>query len=194
MVARAVRIDHQSIPYEQQYGYIFAPDDLLFRKIVNKIRVEQLPIVRKYKQPEQIDMFEKNGNDEVAEKNLYNIIPIGSSLTGKRGLTLAHDNGEKPLLTPSTADIKTPKEIEMSLRHQIENHLRMHCFNNRYDFRKRNAEVRAYFNKSRSDMTISELGNCLVYVQRNYPTQKIRGSGHPRVSTKVRPFIRQSAQ
>ena len=196
LVARSGRVDYQSmLKYEQQFGYIFAPDDPLFRKIVNQLRAEQLPIIRKYKPPEQADLFESNdsNDDEVTEKNMYNIIPIGSSLTGKRGLTLAHDNGEKPLLTPSTAHIKTPKEIEIGLKKEIESHLSRHCFNNRYNYHQRNAEVVAYFNKRRSDMTIAELGNCLSYVQRNYPAGKVRGTNRPRVSMEVRPYINQES-
>jgi len=190
MVARAVRIDHQSIPYEQQYGYIFAPDDPRFRKIVNEIEAEQLPIVRKYKPPEQTELFEgdENNDDEPnPDRNIYNIIPIGSSLTGKRGVTLAH-NTSKTLLTPSSSEIEIPSDIESSLREQIDKHLKLHCYNNRYDYRKRNAEVKAYFQKSRADMTIAELGNCLSYVQRNYPAGKFRGTNHKRVSNKVREF------
>jgi superfamily II DNA or RNA helicase len=190
MFGRAVRVDHQAGPYENQFGYIFAPDDPRFRKIVNHIRAEQLPIVRKYKKPEQFDFFDKaETTEEVDEnRNIYNIKPLESSLTGKRNLTLAQDGDEKILLTPSTAEIKTPEEIESGLRKQIENQVRVYCFKNRYDNRKINAEIQAYFQRPRADMTIAELGKCLAYVQRNYSTARIRGTGRPRVPTKVRPW------
>jgi len=195
MVARAVRIDHQAGPYESQFGFIFAPDDPRFRKIVEKIRAEQLPIVRKYQQAEQMEIFEQesSGLEEVDQKNIYNIVPLESSLTGKRAITLAHESGDRGFLTPSSTKVQTPKEIESNLRKQIESHIRRYGIRNRIQHGKINRDIMAYFNKSRADMTLSELGSCLSYVQRNYPENKIRGTGRIPVSTKVRPYISQES-
>jgi len=190
MVARVVRIDYGSpLQYEQQFGYIFAPDDPRMRMIVERIKSEQLAVAKEYRPPEQTEMFgEQKDDDDQEFDNPFSIVPLQSSLTGNRRETLAHGSGHQGILTPSATRIKTPSEIEKGIRDQVDHHVKLFCFKNRHRHQRINAEIKSYFGKARSDMTVSELGRCLAHVQRNYRIDRIRGTGRPRVSTKVTEF------
>ncbi len=172
MFARAVRIDPDAGPYETQYGYIFAPDDPLFRKVVAKIQSEQAPFIKKQMpKNNQSLMFDGDSDSGLQEPggNIYNIIPVGSALTNGREITLGQQFTQSDDCAP-----ETPSEIEADLRDQIESHVRQFSFVNRYNPKRLNAEIKKYFNKARNSMTLSELEAVLAYVKRVYP---LNGSG-----------------
>lgn len=179
MVARAVRID-PSLPYEKQYGHVFAPDDILFLKIVAKIQTEQAPVLKKrILEQRQASLFESVPGPK--------IVPLDGKLTRARSLTLGgHGTGnagqmhnDKPPL------VKTPAEIERGLRKSIETHVRAYEFNNRYRPGRLNRELREKFGKPRKEMTIAELRHVLEHIKKVYPISRVgRGSGRKRVPTK----------
>ena len=171
MFARAVRIDPDAGPYETQYGYIFAPDDPLFRNVVKKIQSEQAPFIKKQMpKNNQSLMFDSGGDNGLQEPggNIYNIIPVGSALTNGREITLGQQ-----LEQPESIS-ETPSEIEADLRNQIESHVRQFSFINRYNPKRLNAEIKRHFNKARDSMTSNELEIVLAHVKRVYP---LNGSG-----------------
>lgn len=180
MVARAVRVNPQAGPYESQVAYIFAPDDIYFREIVSKIEQEQKPFVRMHKK-NQIDLFGDMGKGEGEGVPNIQIQPLSSNLAGNREIFL----GNKGIL-PDSFVTQTPSEIEANLRDQIEKHVRLYSFNNRYQGGKINAEIKARFEKPRAEMNIQELERTYEYVQKVYPLTVIgRGSGRSRVETKA---------
>ena len=194
MFARAVRIDPDAGPYETQYGYIFAPDDSLFRKVVAKIQAEQAPFIKKQIPRNQSLLFDGDG-DGLQEPggNIYNIIPIGSALTNGREITLGQQFTQPDEFVP-----ETPSEIEASLHDQIESHVRQFSFINRYNPKRLNTEIKRHFDKPRAAMTSNELEAVLAYVKKAYPLNgwppspyasqaKPRGGG-VRVRTKAVPW------
>jgi len=176
MFARAVRVDPDAGAYETQYGYIFAPDDPLFRKVVAKIQAEQAPFIKKQIQKNnQGLLFDGDGSEPREEGgNIYGIIPLGSALTNGREITLGQQF-EQPVFTP-----ETPSEIEADLRDKIESHVRQFSFINRYNPKRLNAEIKRFFNKTRDTMTSSELEAVLAHVKRTYP---LNGNGCPASGT-----------
>ncbi len=158
-LARAVRVD-RSLPYEQQEAYIYAPDDPLFRRIVNGIKAEQSAVAGKSDlEIERGESTTENGTKEP------DVIPIGSSLTGDRSIFLGGPGGyREPAPMP-----KTPTEIEAETRKDIEEHIRKFCFKNRYKPQKINTEIKKHFGKARPEMTLDELGKTRTFVRQNYP-------------------------
>lgn len=193
MFARAVRVDPDAGPYETQYGYIFAPDDPLFRKVVTLIEAEQAPFIKKQMlKNNQSLLFDDNGSEPMEEGgNIYGIIPVGSSLTNGREITLGQQFAQ-PEFAP-----ETPSEIETSLHDQIESHIRQFSFKNRYNPKRLNTEIKRYFDdKARGSMTSNELEVVLSYVKRAYPlngrslpgTQARPRGGGVRVPAKAAPW------
>ena len=177
MVARAVRIDTQAGPYESQAGYVFAPDDILFREIVSKIEREQRPFV-KMRTKTQLNLFSREGE---GVPNIQ-IQPLSSTMDGHREVFL----GER---APALRAPQTPSEIEAALRHRIEQHVRLYSYNNRYQNGQINTEIKMHFGKARDEMTGDELEKTLVWTQKAYPIERIgRGSGHRRVPTNAMPW------
>lgn len=175
MVARAVRVDPHAGPYESQSGYIFAPDDIMFREIVSKIEREQRPFVRMRKKT-QISLFSGDGEGEGVPN--IQIQPLSSVMSGHREVFL----GERP---PMPYTPQTPSEIETVLRHRIEQHVRLYSYNNRHHNGQINAKVKAHFGKARAEMTGDELDKTLAWVQKAYPIEIMgRGYGRTRVPTK----------
>ena len=176
--ARAVRIDPFAGPYETQYGYIFAPDDPLIRKVVANIEAEQAAFVKKKAPQNQGLLFDEGKSDKDGQLepggNIYNIIPIGSALTNGHEITLGQQQFNQPISIP-----ETPSEIEASFRDKIESHVRQFSFMYRYSPKRLNAEIKKHFNKARNTMTSKELESVLSYIQRVYP---ISGSAPPEQS------------
>jgi len=172
MVARVVRIDRNAGPYESQTGFIFAPDDVHFREIVNQIRKEQLPYARH--SGEQREMFEKSEFPGERET----IKALASKMTGNREMNLG------PVHVSFLNRAQTPKDEETDLRKKIEEHVRLYSYLGRYRNGTINGEIVREFEKSRQDMTIPELRRCLEFVRKTYPIEKVRGCGR-RVPTKV---------
>lgn len=177
MVARVVRIDPQAGAYDDQIGYVFAPDDINFRDIVEKIKQEQQPFAKK-KDPEQQDLF---GNAESQSfSNGSKIKPLSSAMTGHREVFIGA-RAAMETLPP------TPSEVEDSLRNDIESHVRLYSFNNRYQAGELNSEIKIHFGKARAEMTQDDLCKTYEWVKLQYPVDRIgRGSGIQRVPIKAR--------
>jgi superfamily II DNA or RNA helicase len=174
MIARAVRVDYQAgIPYEYQYAYIFGPEDKKFVGIVAKIQAEQAPFLRR-RPKRQASLFDgRVTGDPPLDTDQFShlgIVPLASSLTGGRAQVLGNGGPPEP-------EIQTPSEIEGNLRQLIENHIRRYSAYNRRIEKSVNASVKAELGKSRSDMTIGELRDCLSYVQRSFQIRYGRSIG-----------------
>ncbi len=91
MVTRAARVDRgtKALLYEQQFGYIFAPDDQLFQDCIASIKAEQEPFI---KEREERLRQESGGSDRVLEPiPVASIIPLTSAATRERASGI---NGE----------------------------------------------------------------------------------------------------
>ena len=81
MFARAVRINRAAGPWQNQVAYVFAPDDILMRKIVDDIELEQLR-----------HATESNCDKPIIKKSegkkRQTIKPIGSAGTRQRNAVL----------------------------------------------------------------------------------------------------------
>jgi len=188
LVARAVRVDPVAGPYESQTAFVFAPDDFLFRQVVEQIRREQLTAV---KDMEGEGRKKQNGeNGEPKPK----INPLNGEVTNTREIALGGipDGSmvfdEEPELTI--------KEQEDELRAQIHRHVAGYAFANYYKPERINAEIKAYWGKPRSEMTLDELRRCFEYIKQAYP---LNGNGpsitaspprgkRQRVPTKAQPW------
>ena len=182
MIARAVRID-RAYQYHGQAAHIFAPDDPLMRRIVERIENEQLPTIDNYgpgrKQDEdQLSLFDP-ALDEIAKED-PRITPIGSRITGQREWIYGDPQPVEGALPVPEPQPITPKQQESSLRREIEIHVRRYCQRNRVKQQSVNTEIKNHFGKSRQQMSNGELGVVLEFVQRNYPTgYQIRGRRAP---------------
>lgn len=189
-IGRAVRVDPR-FTYESQTGYIFAPDDPFFRKIVKSIQAEQLPVAKpageKTAGPgKQLGLF----GGEREHDNIYKITPIGSKLTGQRELPLSGGQlglfGTMAPVQRPAQEIKTPTEIETELRESIDAHVREYSFKNRYNPKKINSEIKAsFYGKPREEMSTDELEAVQKHVLDHYPLNQVRGTGIPRCSNRA---------
>ena len=178
MTARVNRID-PAYSYDEQIGHIFAPADPLFKQVMEKIEKEQAPVLR-----QRMSSFREKSEDSGSQTTLDGITPLSSALTGKREVLLK--GRQKPVTRiPVTEQIQTSTEMEADLLGRIEDHIRSYAYQNRFNPKKINAEVFQHFGKKRRQMTIAELEACLSHVRATYPLSHIRGTGHPRVSTKA---------
>lgn len=188
MIARAVRVDRQAGPYSSQKAFVFAPDDFLFREVVEQIRAEQLATVH-----EAESTNEKQGGNGNGGKG-PGIDPLAGEITDTREISL----GE----TPDSVILPPPMTIheqEDEARARIEAHVKEFCHVNRYKIVRINTEIKAVFGKKRELMTLRELKNCLRWIERNYPVRskspvfladgisRTRGCGK-RVPTKAQPW------
>uniref|UniRef100_A0A6H1ZEV4 Putative helicase n=1 Tax=viral metagenome TaxID=1070528 RepID=A0A6H1ZEV4_9ZZZZ len=178
MAGRAVRIDPNGGPYENQKGYIFAPKDEMFVSIKEQIEAEQTPFLKVISNGEG----KPRGNKLVLEVQEQGppggITPLSSTLIG----------AQVDPLFPNYVPDKTSSEIEADLREQIKRHVGEYVANNGLTNWGVNSEIYAFFNKSRENMTIPELKNCLSYIKSKYPLNYYRGAGKPRVSRKAVPI------
>lgn len=166
-ISRAVRIDPYAGPYGTQCGYIFAPDDYLMRKAIEKIESEQLATAT---EAEMTINAEKKPKEKDAGYGRYrdDIIPISSSMTDKRELEFGLFGDAS--FQDDPAPLMTIKETEEDILSKIEGHIRTFSFNNYYKPMKLNSEIKRAFNgKPRRDMTLRELKEVLHYVKKTYP-------------------------
>jgi superfamily II DNA or RNA helicase len=165
MFARAVRINRQAGAWSDQVAYVFVPDDIVMREIVQEIDAEQL---RHAKDSEARSRILTPG----VGKNIPPIRPLSSAATSQRETTL----DQTPL---------TPKQEEETILRKIEGHIRRFAFANRLEARTINTELVRQFGKSRRSMPLTELKSLLMHVQKVYPLGVIvRGTGKPRLPTK----------
>jgi len=183
MVARAVRIDRASgLPYENQAGYIFCPDDPLMRRIITQIRAEQQPILdsidreRREKAgagPSQMDLFPDIPS---LPRTPGGIIPLASELIGAREQVVGASDFAPRRPVPVQAPIITEKEREDALRKQIDRHVKEYAAENKIKPVWVNVNVKAAFAKPRENMTRPELERLLAYLEQNYRLGRYRGA------------------
>lgn len=164
--ARAVRINRAAGAWENQVAYIFAPDDILMREIVDEIEREQLrsAIGSDYKNK----VLEKGHG-----KKRPRIIPLGSAATRQR---------EAQLNTQAA----TPKQREESVLRDIEGHIRRFAFANRMQPRDINTELFRLYGKPRRQMRYTELIRLHADIKQRYPLGRpVRGSGIERLPTQA---------
>ena len=167
MVARVVRIDRQAGPYEQQRGYIFAPDDFLFRQVVLKIKAEQLASIQEQLKFEKIDSGKECGGTREPD-----VIPIGSAMTGGRSIFIGGPDG---FHIPAPVEIpKTPTELEVELRKEIEDHIRKYAALSHVKIQKLNARLKRETGKARPEMTMAELEKAFELVKRLCPLNRMK--------------------
>ena len=163
--ARAVRINRAAGDWEDQAAYIFAPDDILMREIVDEIEREQLKsaTTNSYKAPIL------KGNS----KKRPSIIPLGSAATGQREAQL-------------NSHSKTPRQQEESILREIEGHIRRFAFMNRLQARDINTELFREWGRPRRQMRYKELEALHQHIKQRYPLGRVtRGSGIERVPTQA---------
>lgn len=187
MVARAVRVDPAAGSYETQSGYIFCPDDPLFRDIITKIRAEQAESIkslagksaRTQEKEEQLGLFDvpKGPNTPGG------IIPIGSYATSSQRQFVGIDPASSPDRA-SVIPIKTESELEEELRQKIDKYVKAYARNNRYKPVFINSELKERFGKAREEMTRPELERLLAHLEKYYRLDTHRGYSRP-VPTKA---------
>lgn len=92
MVTRAARVDRGSgaLIYENQLGYIYAPDDQLFQDCIANIQAEQEPFLKE-SQERLRNKTGNSGSEQSAFKTINDIIPLMSAATRERASGI---NGE----------------------------------------------------------------------------------------------------
>ena len=92
MVTRAARVDRGSgaLIYENQLGYIYAPDDQLFQDCIASIQAEQEPFLKE-SQERLRNKTGNSGSEQSAFKTINDIIPLMSAATRERASGI---NGE----------------------------------------------------------------------------------------------------
>jgi len=169
MFGRGVRVDHGAGGYQGQFAYVFAPDDKKIREVIGRIQAEQDAFVKKTAN-RQASLFETepNGDPPLPDSDQFSrlgITPIDSSLTEKRDF-LMDTPVPRGVPLPET---KPPSVQEEDLRAAISRHINKFCHDNKYRQQRINAEIKRYFGKPRSEMTITELQAVLDHVRRVYP-------------------------
>ncbi len=168
LIARAVRVDPNAGSYRSQLAYVHAPDDIYFREIMEHVYNEQIAVVSSPGEKSQRSLFEGDGQQRSYE-------PIGSELNASREILWASPGYQEPLPM-------TPTEIANDLREEIERHVRGHSISTGRKAWVINGIIKGEFGKSRADMTIPELKEALVYVQKRWPRDRIRSRVSKRVT------------
>lgn len=166
LIARAVRVDPHAGPYRSQLAYVYAPDDIYFREIMEHVYNEQIATVASPSEKAQKSLFPGE------QQRSYE--PVGSELNGHREIFWGSPGAQEDIPM-------TPSEISDGLREEIESYVRRHSIKTGRKAWVVNGIVKAEFGKSRKDMTIPELRTALAYVKRRWPKDNIR----PRVSKRV---------
>ena len=160
MVARAVRID-PALPYENQMAHIFAPDDVLFREIMQKIVSEQNSYTLKKVTNRQVQESLFDG-DEGSEQS---IIPIGSKLDGKRKFTIGHEVFGVPC---------TPSDHERNIRIEIDKLSKKLALAKGVHPKRVNTDLIMQFGKPRAAMEFNELVKVRRYLNEKLNSLKGR--------------------
>ncbi len=187
MTARAVRIDPQAGPYHTQRAYVFAPSDVLFREIAQKIEADQLTpaLAAGGTGAERFGPGEGDGTGGGPS-----ITPLESRMIGQSGIEdlplfggfsdkISHNMPE------NVQNLTTASEAEAELLAAIDSHVRKYAFQNRYNPKRLNGELCEHFGKPRREMTIKELRDCAAYCRQVWPLTHIRGTGNMRVPIKA---------
>jgi superfamily II DNA or RNA helicase len=180
MVARAVRID-PAIAYDEQFAHVFAPDDPLFRRIVNAIKTEQMPFIKmrdEKKVDKQMSLFD---DGDGGEGKVHPVTPLSSGVNGFRETVLGTHGA--PIQEGLTVFQElAPSEQERLLRKDIEEHVRRYAREAGYKPFQINRDLKDMFGKARGDMTLYELRKLKEHLQIYYRIDRCR-----------RPAVRRSA-
>jgi superfamily II DNA or RNA helicase len=190
MTARAVRIDPDAGPYATQRAYVFAPSDVLFREIAQKIEADQLTpaLATGGAGAERFGNGEGDGSGGGPA-----ITPLESRMIGAGNIEDLPLFGGFPgkirqNMPENVQNLTTASEAEAKLLEAIDSHVRKYAFQNRYNPKRLNGELYEHFGKPRREMTIGELQACMSYCQQVWPLTYIRGTGNMRVPSKARPL------
>lgn len=193
VIARAVRIDPEAGPYSSQQGFVFAPDDPLFRGVVDVIKHEQIQAAKQTEKA--LSENPGNGSEGGEGGKKPHVTPLNGSISGSREIYL----GGIPTGYQESIPL-TVSEQESDLRTRIEKHVNKFCFDNRYKPQKINTEIKTTFRKARDLMELSELQSCFKYVKDMYSlsggrveiqgVSRVRGKRR-RVPTKAVPWQEQ---
>jgi superfamily II DNA or RNA helicase len=83
MIARATRYDREAGPYDDQYAWVYVPDDTLMVDILRDIDLEQAPYIN---ERAERDALQESERRQKAERN--GIVPIESLATNERASEL----------------------------------------------------------------------------------------------------------
>lgn len=193
MLARGVRVDKSAGPYERQKCYVFAPQDKLFKKVMDMIKKQQMAVVEylakiKEDQKKEIDPseFEQLSLFDEPQKQ-DKVEPLLSKLTNSDLFFMGLDSLKKvKRIKPGEAlkIIKTVKEQEIDLRKTIHRYINKYCFENRCKPQRVNGELKRKFCKGRDQMTLDELQSLFDYLQDKYQVGIGRGT-RKRVTNKI---------
>lgn len=196
MLARCNRFDSKGGPWEQQFGFVFLPDDEAVHFCISDLIAEQEPFVRDRKESNG-----GNGGGGTPEE----IIPLASSVTQQRarglaagelvdysrtadlnraatqygiiGSTIQLDGFVKSVMATGTGSSESfisneeviPSIAEKRVADKIEAHARAWDRANSMPFGTLNRKIYDQFKKSRPDMSLPQLMEVWEWVQRNYP-------------------------
>lgn len=196
MLARCNRHDPKGGPWEQQYGYIYVPDDEAIHECISDLIAEQAPFIR-----DRTASGGAGGGGGTPDE----IIPLSSSVTQQRarafaagelvdydrtsdlnraavqhgiiGSTIQLDGFVKALTCqpgaslepPTTHPEIIPSREEKTIGDKIEAHARAWDRANRLPFGTLNGKIYDKFKKRRPDMSLEQLIEVWAWVQNVYP-------------------------
>lgn len=189
-VSRATRVHKESGAYRSQMAHIFAPKDLAFVEFVEVIEKEQVTRANApHLKEEQIPLFpiEPELNcDGPPGGEQGPCIPIKSQIRQLSKMVIG-----KVQLPPELPRL-TPKRQELSLRKQIDKHLKRFAYKqgHEYPFIMREARKKI-IDKPRAELTLKELDFFWVRVQQLYP---LRDEGQYIPESNCRPVFDREQQ
>ena len=169
--SRATRVCKLSGPYHSQAAHIFAPKDPAFMEFVGIIEREQSTRARNPRQKEeQLPLFPV---DEIEEDMSGGSGPKGPCIPLKSQiLELSRLVIGKTSALPFEPVKQTPKQQELSLRKQIDRHLKKYAYDQGYEYPNIMREARSISGgKPRGELTLPELEHFWDRVQQLYPVR-----------------------
>lgn len=115
------------------------------------------------------------------------ITPISSEITARERFQMGFYGHKSEYVPESMPEIvqKTIKEQETELRQEINKHVRVFCWENRYDNQQINHELKERFGKARNLMMLSELQNLYKYLKLNFRLDAPIRTKRKRVSSRI---------
>jgi len=162
LFARAARYDPSAGPWDTQEARVFMPDDIFMREVTGRIEREQRAFVKNAKVSRPVKEDAQRVKSTVAFDLFGDIVPIGSSASGKR----IHHVGEKSVVAEPPR-VLTPSEKEKQTRDDIEMVVRRYSGRHRVDVYEVNGRMKKQFGKPRPLMTQVELDKVLEWSKEN---------------------------
>lgn len=145
-----------------------------------------------YRKPENIEQVYFEGDDceyfeQKPPQEIRKITPISSEITARERFKMGYYGNKSDYIPESMPEIvqKTIKEQEIELKQEINKHVRVFCWENRYENQKINSELKQRFGKARNLMMLSELKNLHKYLKNNYRIDAPIRTKRKRVSSKI---------